>query len=154
MIPKRAITHSAFDVLELAKQDAEIYLNPFVTPEHVLFQIEASGLLREQLKSSGKSQCYFRERLGFFMSSLASKPSFGNHAVKISHPLRNVIESAIEEANVAEGIPVDIPHLLLGIALQRDSFAGYLLRKSPEVLASFGISLLDYCPSHSISRFE
>ncbi len=146
MTQERTITRSAFDVLELARQDAEMYLNPYVTPEHVLFQMEASGLLKEYLERTGKGQCYFRERLGFFISSLSSVPLSENYRAEISSSLRHVIESAIEEANEEEGVPVDIPHLLAGIAQQRDSLAGYLLRKTPEVLQGFGVYLFGcYC---------
>ena len=143
MLHERTITQSAFDVLESAKKDAEKSHNPYVTPEHVLFQIEASGLLKDYLESSGKNQSYFRDRLRFFFSSLGAMRATEPESAEISQSLRRVLESAIVIANEEEEVPVGIPHLLMGIAQQPDSLAGYLLRNNPEVLKGFGVIQYD-----------
>ena len=134
------ITRPAFDVLEKARQDAELYLNPYVTPEHVLFQMESAGVLNQVWEYNTLEPFYFRERLGLFISALGSVELTSEYSPQISDNLRFAIEYAIEEAVREGGKPVGLHHLLLGMACQKDSLAGFLLRKHPEVLQGFGVS--------------
>lgn len=135
----RTITRSAFEVLEKARQDAELYLNPYVTPEHVLFQMESTGALHQVQGYNALAPFYFRERLGLFISSLDSVELTCEYAPKISDNLRFAIESAIDEAEKEGGRPVGVPQLLYGIACLKDSLAGFLLRNHPEVLHGLGV---------------
>jgi len=135
--PVRTITPSAFEVLKKAQQDAEVYMNPYVTPEHVLFQMEESGILRHSLEMASLSQVYFRERLGLFLSMLACDEH--GQQLEVSSILGRALEAAADIA-ASDLCPVDIPHLLIGISEQADSLAGYLLRKNPEVINGFRVN--------------
>ena len=130
----RTITRSAYDVLELARQDAEMYLNPYVTPEHVLFQVESSGIFKHILEQNSMNPFFFRERLGLFLSSLSSVQLTPEYAPRISDSLRFAIEMAIEDVAAGNDNPIGVPQLLIGISQLKDSLAGYLLRKYPEVI--------------------
>ena len=143
MEQRRTITRSAFDVLEKARRNAELYQNSYVTPEHVLYQIESCGLLPNTYEDNGMSSFFFRERLGLFLSSLISAEPPSKNAVKISDNLRFAIEIAIDKAKEEGGESVGVPHLLFGLACQENSLAGFLLRKHPEVLQGFGVNSLN-----------
>lgn len=130
----RTITRSAYDVLELARQDAEMYLNPYVTPEHVLFQVESSGIFKPILEQNSMNPFFFRERLGLFLSSLSSVQLTPEYAPRVSDSLRFAIEMAIEDVAAGNDNPIGVPQLLIGISQLKDSLAGYLLRKYPEVI--------------------
>lgn len=137
----RTITRSAYDVLELARQDAEMYLNPYVTPEHVLFQVESSGIFKHILEHNSMNPFFFRERLGLFLSSLSSVQLTPEYAPRISDSLRFAIEMAIEDVAAGNDNPIGVPQLLIGISQLKDSLAGYLLRKYPEVIQDAGVPI-------------
>lgn len=134
----KAITRPAFDVLEMATRTAELYLNPYVTPEHVLFQMESAGVLDQMCEHNTMDPFYFRERLGLFIIALGSVEQMSEYSPQISDNLRYAIEYAIEEAEREGEKPVGLRHLLWGIACQKDSLAGFLLRKHPEVFQGLG----------------
>ena len=140
-IQGRTITRPAFDVLEMARQDAVLNLNPYVTPEHVLFQMESAGVLNQVWKYNKLDSFYLRERLGLFISALGSVELTPEYSPQISDNLRFAIECAAEDAIREGGDPVGVQHLLWGIACQKDSLAGFLLRKHPEFLYGFGLNL-------------
>ena len=128
-----AITSTAFNVLDLARKDAQMYRNPYITPEHVLFQMESSGLLEEKLLSKGKSPSFFRERLGLFLSSLSTVDLTREYSVKYSTSLRNMLQDAISFA-LQDKKPVGIGHLLFSMAGVSDSLAGYLVQNNIDVI--------------------
>lgn len=128
-----AITSSAYKVLDRAREDAQMYRNPYITPEHVLFQMESSGLLKENLLCNGKSPSFFRERLGFFLSSLSSVDSASEYSVKCSTALRHVLQDAISFAK-QDKKPVDVGHLLFSMAGVSNSLAGYLVLNNIDVI--------------------
>ena len=130
------ITRSAYDVLESARKDAELNKTPYITPEHVLYQIESAGALDVVLSHNSMAPCFFRERLEFFLSSLISVESTSDYSLLVSDSLRYAIEVASYE-----GSPVGIPQLLIGISQLNDSLAGYLLRKYPKIINDFGVSI-------------
>lgn len=127
------ITFSAIKVLELARIDAQLYRNPFITPEHVLFQMESSGLLEGTLLSNGKSPSFFREILGLFLSSLSTVDLSREYSVKYSTALRHVLQDAISFAEQARK-PIGIGHLLFSMAGLNNSLAGYLIQNNIDVI--------------------
>lgn len=136
------VTRPAYAVLDGALRDARTYCNPYLTPEHVLFQMETEGIFSASLEKRALGQSYFRDRLGLFLSSLTSWTGT-DEAVRMSDSLETALDDAVLAAGDREDIPIDIPHLLFGIAGIKDSLAGYLLRKNPEVLEDFGVILFD-----------
>ena len=128
-----AITSSAFKVLDLAREDAQMYRNPYITPEHVLFQMESSGLLEETLLFNGKSPSFFRERLGLFLSSLSTVDLSCEYSVKYSTALRHVLQDAILFAD-QDKKSVGIGHLLYSMAGVSNSLAGYLVLNNIDVV--------------------
>lgn len=133
MIQDRAITRSAYNVLVLAKRDAEIYRNPYITPEHVLFQMENLGLLKNNLIAHGKSPIFFRERLGLFLSMLTSVDQATAYSVKYSSALDKVLHDAIALAE-NDRKPLGIGHLLFSMAGINNSLAAYLVMKNFEII--------------------
>lgn len=134
MYQKRIIEQSAFDVLEMARHKAEKYLNTYITPEHVLFQIEASGFLSRVLNENHMSPSYFRDRLDLFLNSLKSTESTDNHSIQLADNLRFALDSAFDFADIQGDSVITVPHLLVGIAGLRDSLAGYLLSTNATIL--------------------
>ena len=134
MLQKRIIEQSAFDVLEKARQKAERHSNAYITPEHVLFQIEASGLLSEVLCDNHMSPSYFRERLHLFLSSLRSVDLTDSSSIQVADNLRFAIDSAFNFADIRGENIITIPHLLVGIAELKDSLAGYLLSNNSTIV--------------------
>ena len=116
------ITRPAFDVLEKARQDAELYLNPYVTPEHVLFQMESAGVL---------GPFYFRERLGLFISALGSVELTSEYSPQISDNLRFAIEYAIEEAVREGGKACWVGSLVIGDGLSKRFVGRIPSKKTP-----------------------
>lgn len=135
----RTISRIAFEVLEKARLDAVIYRNPYITPEHVLFQMEGAGVLKEVMAKASMKPTFFRESLGVFLSYLSTTNSTDDYVVKLSKSLRTALKDAIYAAECDGGKPITIFHLLLGISGLDNSLAGYLLRKHPEVLDGFGV---------------
>ena len=133
MSQEASITPAAFQVLDRAREDAQMYRNPYITPEHVLFQMESSGLLEENLLSNGKSPSFFRERLGLFLSSLSTVDLSREYAVKYSTALRNVLQDAISFAE-RDKKPVGIGHLLFSMAGESNTLAGYLVLNNIDVI--------------------
>ena len=133
MSQEASITPAAFQVLDRAREDAQMYRNPYITPEHVLFQMESSGLLEENLLSNGKSPSFFRERLGLFLSSLSTVDLSREYAVKYSTALRNVLQDAISFAE-RDKKPVGIGHLLFSMAGVSNTLAGYLVLNNIDVI--------------------
>ena len=150
MSQEASITPAAFQVLDRAREDAQMYRNPYITPEHVLFQMESSGLLEENLLSNGKSPSFFRERLGLFLSSLSTVDLSREYAVKYSTALRNVLQDAISFAKYSTALrhvlqdaisfaerdkkPVGIGHLLFSMAGVSNTLAGYLVLNNIDVI--------------------
>ena len=134
MLKKRSIDQSAFDILEMARYKAEIHLNRYITPEHVLFQIEASGFLSRVLNDNHMSSFYFRDRLNPFIDSLKSSDSEAKHMVQMADSLRFAIISAFDIADLQGDEIITVPHLLVGITKLKDSLAGYLLLTNPAIL--------------------
>lgn len=134
MFQRKIIEQSAFDVLEMARHSAEQHLNTYVTPEHVLFQVEASGLLLRVLNDNQMSPFYFRDRLNLFLNSLKSKQPADDHPIQVADNLRFAIDSAFSFADVQGENIITITHLLVGIAGLKDSLAGYLLSNNTEIL--------------------
>lgn len=135
---KRIIEQSAFDILELARQKAEQEFNSYITPEHVLFQIEASGLLTRVLCDNHLSPYYFRDRLNLFLGSLKPTNATDTSSVQIADNLRFAIDSACDFADLRGDNVITIPHLLVGIAGLKDSLAGYLLSNNSAILERLG----------------
>ena len=127
------ITSSACKVLDLARKDAQMYRNPFITPEHVLFQIESSGLMEKNLVCSGISASFFRERLGLFLSSLSTVEPGREYTLKCSTALRQVLQDAVSFAR-RDNTPLGICHLLFSMAGVNDSLAGYLILNNIDVV--------------------
>lgn len=136
----RIISRTAFEVLEMARLDAVMYRNPYITPEHVLFQMEGAGVLKEAMEKASMKPTFFRESLGLFISYLSTTDPAEDYDVKLSKPLREALKDAIDAAGCDGGQPVTIFHLLWGISGLDNSLAGYLLRQHPEVLDGFGVS--------------
>ncbi len=135
---ERIISPLAYDILEKARMNAEESHNPFVTPEHVLFLISSNQEFQKCLRKLSMDPDFFKSRLLLFLSSLPA--SHDNHsAVMVSASLREALEIAGLTANLVDKKPVGIVHLLIGIAEQRDTLAGYLLRENPEILKEFGV---------------
>ena len=128
---EKKISRRAYEVLEKAGHVAEISLNPYVTPEHVLSQMEAEGMFGETMVKQGLSPNYFRERLALFFSFLPQRRV--PHHVKLSPSLTDALEYAIVTSN---GDTVDTRQLLQGIATLNGSLAAYLLRKHSELWGS------------------
>ena len=139
MPPVSTITRSAYDVLERARQDAEMYRNPVVTPEHLLFQMESEGVLTACLQNSGKDTWFFRKRLGYFISCLPTVVPGKDYALQISPTLHQTIKDAIKLAD-EEKTPVNIEHLLLGMTGQTGSLAGYLILKNADIFKSASVA--------------
>ena len=133
MSQEASITPAAFQVLDRAREDAQMYRNPYITPEHVLFQMESSGLLEENLLSNGKSPSFFRERLGLFLSSLSTVDLSREYSVKYSTALRHVLQDAISFAE-RDKKPVGIGHLLFSMAGESNTLAGYLVLNNIDVI--------------------
>lgn len=133
MSQEASITPAAFQVLDLAREDAQMYRNPYITPEHVLFQMESSGLLEDNLLRNGKSPSFFRERLGLFLSSLSTVDLSREYAVKYSTALRHVLQDAISFAE-RDKKPVGIGHLLFSMAGVSNTLAGYLVLNNIDVI--------------------
>lgn len=146
---ERIISPLAYDILEKARMNAEESHNPFVTPEHVLFQISSRPEFQKRLHGLSMDPDFFKSRLLLFLSSLPAYQD--NHsAVMVSASLREALEVAGLNANLVDKKPVGIVHLLIGIAEQRDTLAGYLLRENPEILKEFGVPaffIKEYCES-------
>lgn len=136
MFQKRIIEQSAFDVLELARHKAEKHFNTYITPEHVLFQIEASGHLSGVLYENHMSPSYFRDRLYLFLNSLKSTESATDNSIQVADNLRFAIDSAFDYADLQGDMVISVPHLLVGIAGLKDSLAGYLLSINAKILHS------------------
>lgn len=134
MYQKRIIEQSAFDVLELARLKAEQLLNTYITPEHVLFQIEASGHLSGVLNDNNMSPSYFRDRLNLFLNSLKSTEPTVDNLIQVADNLRFAIDSAFDYADLQGDKVITVPHLLVGIAGLKDSLAGYLLSNNATIL--------------------
>ena len=134
MFQKRIIEQSAFDVLELARHKAEQHFNTYITPEHVLFQIEASGHLSGVLYDNHMSPSYFRDRLNLFLNSLKSKEFTVDNPIQVADNLRFAIDSAFDYADLQGDKVITVPHLLVGIAGLKDSLAGYLLSNNAVIL--------------------
>lgn len=143
MLQNRMITRPVFDVLDGALKDARTYGNPYLTPEHILFQMETERSMQAVLKKNSLGSSFFRDRLGLFISSLPSARPDPGYAVQLSDSIKAALEDASVAAGDDDGAAIDIPHLLFGIAGQRESLAGYLLRKNPGVLMDFGVILFD-----------
>ena len=133
MSQEASITPAAFQVLDRAREDAQMYRNPYITPEHVLFQMESSGLLEENLLSNGKSPSFFRERLGLFLSSLSTVDLSREYSVKYSTALRHVLQDAISFAE-RDKKPGGIGHLLFSMAGESNTLAGYLVLNNIDVI--------------------
>ena len=136
----RTISRSVFDVLEKARLDAVMYHNPYITPEHVLFQMESSGMLRDAMEKASMEPTFFRERLGFFLSFLSGTDSEASNTIRLSRPLCIALEDAIDAAEREEDKTLTIFHLLWVISGLDNTLSGYLLRKHPEILDSFAAS--------------
>ena len=135
---ERIISPLAYDILEEARMKAEESHNPFVTPEHVLFLISSNQEFQKCLHKLSMDPDFFKSRLHLFLSSLPASQD-NNSAVMVSASLREALEIAGLTANLVDKKPVGIVHLLIGIAEQRDTLAGYLLRENPEILKEFGV---------------
>lgn len=134
MFQKRIIEQSTFDILEMARNKAEKESNIYVTPEHVLYQIEASGFLSDVLMANRLSSFFFRERLNSFLNSLQSANVSNIYPIKVSDNLRLAIDYAFNFADLQGDSIIKVPHLLFGIAQLKDSLAGYLLTNNSTIL--------------------
>lgn len=134
MFQKRIIEQSAFDVLELARLKAEQLFNTYITPEHVLFQIEALGFLSGVLDENHMPPSYFRDRLNLFLNSLKSNELTDCHSIQVADNLRFALESAFCFAGLKGDKVITVSHLLVGMAGLKDSLAGNLLSNNATIL--------------------
>ena len=122
------VTHSAYKVLEesmvLAKSGGDHYL----TPEHILYVLDSKEKFRECLQENGYDAGLIDIAV---LSFLAYFPSshLGGDKIRLSRPLELAIENAVEVASERNLSAVDLPSIVSGIALLKDSLAGYILRE-------------------------